>query len=304
MVIWRIVDGKRGHDNQSRGLVNALSRHAPCIIHEIPVSSHKLRLWHCLMKKYPPGDNLPRPHLIIGAGHATHLQLLCARRAHGGRTVVIMKPGLPASLFDFCLIPDHDGPGISDSIIITRGALNAITPGKHNDLTKGIIMIGGPSRHYGWDDNSLLEQIDLVLKKSPDINWTITDSPRTPDTTSSLLNNIKQPNVEFRSYKDAGPDWISGQLQNAGYAWVSEDSMSMIYESITAGAATGVLTIPSKKKSKIFHSINRLAENDMITRFETWRSGKQLSICPEAFDEAGRCARELLDKITQHYHVH
>jgi len=304
MIIWRIVDGRRGHDNQSRGLVKALSRHTPCSIHDIPVSSHKLRLWRCLMKKYPPGDKLPKPHLIIGAGHGTHLHLLCAKRAHGGRTVVIMKPSLPASLFDFCLIPDHDNPRITDSIIITRGALNTITPDKHHDSRLGLIMIGGPSRHYDWDHNSLFEQIDLIINKLPDTNWTITDSPRTPATTSNMLNNIKSPNVTFHPYENTGPDWIADQLQNAGSVWVTEDSMSMIYESMTAGTATGVLTVPAKKKSKIFHSINRLIENEMITSFEDWRSGKPLSACPEIFDEADRCARELLDKVTQHYRVH
>jgi mitochondrial fission protein ELM1 len=304
MVIWRIVDGRRGHDNQSRGLVNALSRHVSCVCHDISVTNTRTGLWHLLLGKYPAGDSLPGPQLIIGAGHATHIHLLCARRAHGGRTVVIMKPGLPAALFDFCLIPDHDNPGISDSSIITRGALNAITPGKHHDPARGLIMIGGPSRHYDWDDNSLLDQVSRILGKAHDIQWVITDSPRTPDSTSILLNKIMRPNTVFRPHKDTGPDWVSAQLQNSGYVWVSEDSMSMIYESMTAGAATGVLSVPARKKSKIYHSINRLADNEMVTRFSDWVSGKPLSVCPEPFDEADRCARELLDKITQHYHVH
>jgi hypothetical protein len=119
-----------------------------------------------------------------------------------------------------------------------------------------------------------------------------------------MLNNFKSPNVTFHPYENTGPDWIADQLQNAGSVWVTEDSMSMIYESMTAGTATGVLTVPAKKKSKIFHSINRLIENEMITSFEDWRSGKPLSACPEIFDEADRCARELLDKVTQHYRVH
>ena len=165
-------------------------------------------------------------------------------------------------------------------------------------------MVGGPSRHYAWDDASLLEQIDLILKKSEGIIWHITDSPRTPVSTSDALGNLKLPGVTFHSYKDTGPYWVTNQLLDSGYVWVSEDSMSMIYESMTAGAAIGILSVPAIKQNKISLSINRLADNEMITRFDDWRNGKQLSPCPEIFDEADRCARELLDKITQHYHVH
>jgi len=304
MIIWRIVDGRRGHDNQSHGLINALSRHVSCVHHDIPASALNFWFWQFLQKKYPPGNGLPRPHLIIGAGHHTHLSMLCARHVYGGRIVVIMNPSLPVHCFDFCLIPDHDNPRITDRVIVTRGAINAIVPKANHDQTCGLIMVGGPSRHYAWDDASLLEQIDLILKKSEGIIWHITDSPRTPVSTSDALGNLKLPGVTFHSYKDTGPYWVTNQLLDSGYVWVSEDSMSMIYESMTAGAAIGILSVPAIKQNKISLSINRLADNEMITRFDDWRNGKQLSPCPEIFDEADRCARELLDKITQHYHVH
>lgn len=304
MIIWRIVDGRRGHDNQSHGLINALSRHVSCVHHDIPASALNFWFWQFLLKKYPPGNGLPRPHLIIGAGHHTHLSMLCARHAYGGRIVVIMNPSLPVHCFDFCLIPDHDNPRITDRVIVTRGAINAIVPTVNHNQSRGLIMVGGPSRHYVWDDASLLKQIDLILKKSEGITWHITDSPRTPVSTSDALGNLKSPDVTFHSYKDTGPDWVADHLLDSGYVWVSEDSMSMIYESMTAGAATGILSVPAGKLNKISLSINRLAENEMITRFEDWRSGKQLSSCPDIFDEADRCARELLDKITQHYSIH
>lgn len=297
MVIWRIVDGRRGHDNQSLGLVKALSRHIPCVSHDIPVSSFKPGLWHYLLKKYSPGDNLPKPHLIVGAGHGTHLHLLCAQRAHGGRTAVIMKPGFPAAFFDFCLIPDHDNPRITDSIIITRGALNAITPGGHHNPGCGLILIGGPSRHFGWDDNQLFEQIGLILKTSNNITWHITDSPRTPVSTINKLAGLNLKNVIFQPYKNTGVDWVTDQLLKSGYVWVTEDSMSMIYESLTAGAATGLLRVPLQQQGKLTNCILNLVNNNMITSYEDWKNGKQLSPPDDILDEANRCAEYLLEKI-------
>jgi mitochondrial fission protein ELM1 len=297
LVIWRISDSRRGHDIQSHGLVNALSRRISCVIHDIQAASLHFWFWQFLLKKYPPGNGFPRPHLIIGAGHHTHLSMLCARRAYGGRIVVIMKPSLPVRCFDFCLIPDHDNPGITDRIIVTRGAINAIVPTVNHDKNRGLIMIGGPSRHYGWDDSSILQQIGLILKKSEDIIWNITDSPRTPASTSNALGNLKLPGVNFNSYKNTGPDWVTNQLLDSGCVWVSEDSMSMIYESLTAGAATGLLRVPVNRKGKLTKCIQSLIVNNMITPFDDWVKNGQLSPPDDMLNEAVRCAEYLLEKI-------
>jgi hypothetical protein len=291
------VDGRRGHDNQSQGLINALSRRVSCDCHDIPASSLNFWFWQYLLKKYPPGGGLPRPHLIIGAGHHTHLSMLCARHAFGGRIVVIMNPGLPANFFDFCLIPDHDNPRITDRVIVTRGAINAIVPAANHDQGRGLIMVGGPSSHYAWDNASLLDQIDFIIKKSGGITWHITDSPRTPVSTSDTLSNLKLPGVSFHSYRDTGPDWVTDQLLDSGYVWVSEDSMSMIYESLTAGAATGLLRVPVKRKGKLTKCIRSLIVNNMITSFDNWKKNRRLLPPADTLNEASRCAEYLLEKI-------
>ena len=297
LVIWRIFDSRRGHDIQSQGLINALSRRISCDCHDIPAASLVFWFWQYLLKKYPPGDGLPKPHLIIGAGHLTHLSMLCARHAFGGRIVVIMNPSLPVNCFDFCLIPDHDNPRITDRVIITRGAINAIIPKENHDQSRGLIMVGGPSRHYAWDNTLILEQIDFILKKSEGIIWHITDSPRTPVTTSNKLADLKSSGVTYFSYKDTGPDWVTDQLLDSGYVWVSEDSMSMIYESLTAGAATGLLRVPAKRKGKLTKCIRSLIVNNMITSFDDWKKNRRLSPPADTLNEASRCAEYLLEKI-------
>ena len=80
LVVWRFSDGKAGHDNQSRGLTEALagcgrskSSHRNAltpIAALLALAGGRLTAW----------PDLPAPDLLVGAGHGTHLSLLAARR--------------------------------------------------------------------------------------------------------------------------------------------------------------------------------------------------------------------------------
>jgi uncharacterized protein len=302
MVIWRIIDRRPGHDNQSRGLVNALCRLGNGSSHDIAADSLKFRILHYLMKRFPPGEHLSRPDFIIGAGHGTHLSVLSAQRACGGKSIIIMRPSLPIRWFDFCLIPDHDLPGPGDNIIITRGAINTVLPSTVHLDNLGLILVGGPSRHHRWDEQLVLNQIQTVLFRGRDIIWQISDSPRTPPATSKALENLGCTNVTYYSWQNTGHHWVENQLAQAGRVWVTADSVSMIYESLTAGARTGVLSVPEKKPGKLTRSMNKLITEGMVMPFPDWQKGKGLLPPPLVLDEALRCARLLLQHTGQLQH--
>ncbi len=293
-IIWRISDGRHGHDTQSRGLVNALKQLAPCICHDIEATALKSGMLQYILRRYPPGTHLPDPDLIIGAGHRTHLSMLCAQHARGGQTVVIMKPTFPIGWFDCCLIPDHDNPPDDKSILVTRGAINMIMFSQQHHDNEGLILIGGPSRHYRWDNDAMLNQINIILERLAHVFWKITDSPRTPDITRSSLAGLNRPNALFFSHKTTDAGWVAAQLAHAGQVWVSEDSISMIYESLTSGASTGILHVPTKKNGKIFCAIQTLKDKGMITTFDAWCNGDPLSPPVGVLDEAKRAANFLL----------
>lgn len=297
MIIWRIFDGRPGHDNQSLGLVNALDRLAPCIRHDIAAQNLRLGIVNFLVKKYPPGTSLPRPDLVIGAGHQTHLPVLCAQRASGGKSVILMRPTLPCHWFDYCLVPEHDLPSLKKNVIITRGVINTILPSDQHIQNCGLILIGGPSRHYDWDQDGLIDQIKTVIAMSGRITWQITDSPRTPSSTSQLLEAMKLPDVSFHSHKHTAREWLPGQLARAGCVWVSADSMSMIYESLTSGSPTGLLKVPEKKPGRITRGIDRMIQQKLITGYTDWLSGIPLSRPPESLNEAWRCALLILESL-------
>jgi mitochondrial fission protein ELM1 len=304
MVIWRIYDGKPGHDNQSRGLVNALHRLGNCSSHDIAANKLSFGLFHYLTNKFPPGDHLPRPDLIIGAGHGTHMPVMCATHVYGGKSVVIMQPGLPVSWFDFCLAPDHDQPAPVGNVIITRGAINTVRPSSEHDDKTGLILVGGPSRHFSWNEQELLDQIRTILIRDNSVTWRISDSPRTPHATSDALSQLDFSHMTFHSWQHTGTEWVAAQLARAGRVWVSSDSMSMIYEALTSGAATGVLSVPVKKAGRLARAIKTLAAEGFVTAFPDWSNGKSLSPPPVVIDEATRCAALLLKNIEQGQYQH
>ena len=292
-VIWRISDGKPGHDSQSKGLVKALNLIKPCDCHDIKLVDKKPGLLDLILKKFPTTEEFPDPDMIIGAGHETHLPLLCAKRARGGKTIIIMNPSIPVSWFDFCFIPEHDNPKMADNVLTTKGAINCITPSTEQANDRGLILIGGPSRHFHWDNEYILQQLKEILTTHADIKWEISDSPRTPEITKNLLATLREPNAEYKKYSSTGAAWVARRLDRAANAWVSMDSVSMIYESLTSGAAVGILEVPTRSPGKLTNNIAGLVEDNMVTPFSKWQNQRKLNQPPVLLNEAKRCAERL-----------
>ena len=294
VVVWAFTDGKAGHENQTRGLLAALARHYPVDARWIHVPAYASVLSSLMTRRFLPGVGLPPPDLLIGAGHRTHLPLLAARRAHGGRTVVLMKPSLPRAWFDLCVIPEHDGV-TGANVLTTRGALNPVEPGK-KDARAGLILIGGPSRHHGWSANDILSQVETIVVGANNIRWTLTTSRRTPSSTSARLRALTFKNLIVVPVTETGPGWLAERLARAAQVWVTEDSVSMVYEALTANAATGVLDVPAKRESRIARGIAALRRDGLVTRFGDWQDGRKLVPPAAPFNEAARVAAWIGEK--------
>ena len=294
VVVWAFTDGKAGHENQTRGLLAALARRRPVDARWINVPAYASVLSSLMTRRFLPGVGLPPPDLLIGAGHRTHLPLLAARRAHGGRTIVLMKPSLPRAWFDLCVIPEHDSVA-GANVFTTRGALNPVEPGK-KDAHAGLILIGGPSRHHGWSENDILSQVEAIVAREKDIDWRLTTSRRTPLTTTARLRALSFRNLTVVPVSETGPSWLLERLTGAAQAWVTEDSVSMVYEALTANAATGVLGVPAKRESRIARGIDALTRDGLVMRFTDWQRGKKLAAPTVPFNEAARAAAWISEK--------
>jgi len=294
VVVWAFTDGKAGHENQTRGLLAALARHRPVDARWIHVPAYASVLSSLMTRRFLPGVGLPPPDLLIGAGHRTHLPLLAARRAHGGRTIVLMKPSLPRAWFDLCVIPEHDGVS-GANVLTTRGALNPMEPGKKN-ARAGLMLIGGPSRHHGWNANDLLSQVEAIVTGEKDIRWTLTTSRRTPSATIARLRALTLKNLVVVPVTETGPGWLAEHLTRAAQVWVTEDSVSMVYEALTANAATGVLDVPARRESRIVRGIAALRRDGLVTGFADWQRNRKPAPPSVSFNEAERVAAWLGEK--------
>jgi mitochondrial fission protein ELM1 len=286
LVLWRFSDGKPGHDAQSLGLVQALQARCEIEVHELPVAKRFTALGAWLTGRYPAGRTLPRPDLLLGAGHATHGQLLAARRACGGRAVVLMQPSLPNALFDLCLIPEHDHPRSAANVLVTTGVLNTQQASRNPSGDYGLILLGGPSPHYRWKDHKLLAQIDALLAARPQLDWRVLGSRRTPQSFMTLL-------AERKGVMLLPPDSpVSGTLAAAAEVRVSEDSVSMVYESLTRGTPTGLLAVTRRAASRVTAGVDALVARGWVAAPGDW----QTPPVPPPLDEAGRCADWIVEQ--------
>lgn len=295
LVIWRLTDGKPGHMQQTLGLVSALSALVPCDVVDMDVAAQPVGALDLALGRFTPGLARTKPHLIVGAGHATHLALLAARRMAGGRIVVLMKPSLPSFLFDFIVAPEHDGLEAGSRVINTLGVLNPMHPAaKQPDSL--LFLIGGPSKHVRWEDAAVLDQLAAVVAAlQPGVAWRIADSRRTPESLRAVLQ--QQYGGRFQPYSQCPPGWLAEQLAQTGTVWATEDSVSMVYEALTAGCRVGLLRLPgANRKSRVMTGVEALVADERVTAFEDWSCTGRLRP-PRPFNEASRVAATILERI-------
>lgn len=284
-VVWRFSDARAGHDGQTLGLTQALQAQTAVELFTVPLQRSATGLWLWLSGRYPQGAALPAPDLLLGAGHKTHFHLLAARRRWGGRIILCMKPSLPLSWFDLCLIPEHDAPPQAANVLATNGVLNTVQPGGRHDADTGLIVLGGPSRHFHWDDDDMLQQVEQLLAARPRRHWLLSTSPRTPASLGRRLTGRSE--FDYVPYALSGSGWLAQRMAEAGEVWVSQDSVSMLYEALTSGARVGVLKVRRGASSRVSVAVDALVEKGWLGRPGHWQPGEG----PEpALNEAGRCA--------------
>ena len=295
--IWRILDGKAGHEAQTLGLVKALEKRVSLSNHEITAPTKYSSFKNLILKQFTPGKELSPPDLIIGAGSKTHFALLAAQRAYGGKTIVLMQPTLPTKLFNLCLVPRHDSKKAGKKTLLTDGVLNPIQPAVDADPKRGLFLIGGPSTHYNWDTKGILGQVIALVGETPETKWTLTTSRRTPAECTQQLVNLSYPNLEVIPVEQTPRGWVAERLSECKHVWVSEDSVSMVYEALTAGALTGLLDVPSKRQnSRVQTSVRLLLEQQRVIRFEK-RNQMHDSETQNPLAEADRCADYILTHL-------
>lgn len=306
MNIWLLSDGKAGHTAQAQGLLAALSRlqiQTQVDVIAVAELSIGLLVLHCLSGGRLgrlPADMLPShsPDLIIAVGHHTHWSLILLRKCYPhARSVVLMQPSLPRSWFDLAIIPEHDHPTPDPKLLMTVGVLNPLINQGRHETNRHLILIGGPSKRHAWHLDSLLDQLKLLRGILDRRQVIVTTSRRTPESLCREPRFIElTANMQVCPVSETPTGWVFEQMQLADTVWVTEDSVSMIYEALTAGCRVGVIAMPRLKEDRITDSVDQLMRQGQILPIHLAQYGRVLRQ-PLPLNEADRAAKWLLVQI-------
>lgn len=300
-----LLDGRPGHEKQTRGIIEALKGFVQVETVEIVVPP--LTPWvflSQLAQLFLPGKGGSDPRIVdadilLGTGSRTHLPLLLFKKTYAVPAFICMSPfSLIRDRFDLCFVPEHDGITEQQNIVQTAGAPNCSRNKRLHQENRGLILLGGvdPKSHH-WDSEHIVSMVRQIIEETGDNHWTLSSSPRTPPSTVELLRKVADEfsNVTFYNYSETPPGWIEEQYDMNSVVWVTSDSISMIYEALTAGCKVGIIPMRWKRKNcKFKRNEAFLCEKGLVVSFSSWLQGDATWRNNVELNEAHRCAERIL----------
>ena len=294
MHIVYVSDGKAGHRSQALGLYKAMQRQSAEDVAFEEVSIEKLDIFSLLISvfKHSNSSISQAPDFIFGVGSHTQLRVLLLGKVYSkAKTVILMKPNFPFSWFDYAIIPEHDDVQASAQVITTKGALNPIVNQQRHQSNRILIALGGSSKRHQWNNKKVLDAIKKIVYENTRSEIILTTSRRTPNEFLLSLKSQEYANkLSIFPVEETPQGWIFEEMQKAEAVWVTEDSISMIFEALTAGCRVGVIKIDRIKNDRITESVDHIIQQNLIS--DTTKIEK----LPAAalFREADRIAKQLL----------
>ena len=268
MHIVYVSDGKAGHRSQAVGLYKAMQRQSAdevtfeeILIDQLPIFS----LVSAMFKKSIVTLKQP-PDYIFGVGSHTQLRvLLLGKVLPQAKTVILMKPNFPVNWFDYAVIPEHDGVEASEHVITTQGALNPIVNEQRHQPNRFLIALGGSSKRHHWNEEKVLDAIQQIVNLHPQAEIILTTSRRTPEEFLAHLNEKSfKSQLKIFPVEKTPQGWIFEEMQKAEAVWVTEDSVSMIFEALTAGCQVGIIEIDRLKSDRITQLLDQLLTQALL----------------------------------------
>lgn len=295
-ILWVVTDEKPGHRSQQEGLVERLQAHIALQVHWLHCDELTVSWLDAVLHSNKVAE-LPAPDWILGAGAGTHTLILKLGYLYRAKTILLMRGAFPAALFDANITPVHDKPPKRDNVLPTMGVMNPVVPRyEGRDKNTGTFLIGGINQHYGWSDEAVIAQVERICQGQPQVQWTLTDSRRTPEAFLPALKAKQIPNLTLISHRDTQRGFVKQQLDRTGQLWVTRDSVSMVYECITSGAPTGLLDLTPLRRSRVVLDMDSLLEKGLITDYQKWDVSNPLPVNQNRLWEAERGAVWLINR--------
>ncbi len=295
--IWVLTDEKAGHKSQLLGLCDRLQEKMEVKFHWVIVTKQPITWLDFILGRSPYPEFDP-PDWVIGAGQSTHRLVLFCKRIFKAKAILLMNPSYPSSWYDACIISYHDKPKSADNIIATNGVMNNVIPRKaHNKSNSGLFLVGGINEHYHWDSLAIIDQVVEICRQQSGIHWILSDSRRTPVDFIPLLKSMAIENLEIISCEQTSADWVKRQLATVDQAWVTSDSVSMVYECITSNVPTGMLVMKQKRRSRVVKAMELLINKGWVRPYSPQDVDKLLESGDKQLWEAERVADWLIQRF-------
>ncbi|OGR18873.1 MAG: hypothetical protein A2X81_11060 [Desulfobacterales bacterium GWB2_56_26] len=305
-----LLDGKPGHEKQTTGILRAMQTMAEVEVLRIQVGrENPLLLLLRTFFLFLPVKGMADPalpaiagtDLLLGTGSRSHLPLLALKKSYNIPAFTCMNPSWHLRrMFDLCFVPEHDGMAERGNIMLTSGAPNCSINRRQHRTDRGLILLGGiDEKSHRWDSEGICAMVKRIIETESTTSWILSSSPRTPQETVLMLDKLAREshNASFFRYQDTQPGWIEEQYDASSAVWVTADSISMMYEALTAGCKVGILPIEWKRTdSKFKKNEDLLVQKRLVVSFSSWASGNCRWCEDINLNEARRCAERILRK--------
>ena len=235
--------------------------------------------------------------IIIGAGHGTYTRILDLKEAlslklipaskiatkdfmsshyekdknNNIKAIAVLTPSFRLKEFDLICAPNHDSHRLkaidNNNKIFYEGSLAKV----YDQLPKediGFIGLGGKSKHFRFDVLNIFKQIQYVTSLFPSKSWHIFNSRRTPKELNKLIIDYietnKITNVSFENYNDRNICSYDEIISQSSIKVVTQDSVNMVYESLSSKGETILFNMDYMKMNKIVKLVHNLLKNKKV----------------------------------------
>ena len=235
--------------------------------------------------------------IIIGAGHGTYARILQLKEAlslkliptskiatkdfmsshyendknTNIKAIAVLTPSFRLKDFDLICAPNHDSHRLkaidNNNKIFYEGSLAKVYDQLPNEDI-GFIGLGGKNKHFKFDVLNIFKQIQYVTSLFPSKTWHIFNSRRTPKELNKLIIDYietnKITNVSFENYNDTNICSYDEIISQSSIKVVTQDSVNMIYESLSSRGETILFNMDYIKMNKIVGLVHNLLKNKKV----------------------------------------